>query len=102
MEFRRPHPNQTTISQLSFQEGGGGWACQHALASHANAVLEAVACGEHIHDQATRIVDKMVDHVKAKRLRPGPGRRRARPDGAVSAGRSDVDRPIIVANSAAS
>ncbi|MGI9124675.1 MAG: sensor domain-containing protein [Mycobacterium sp.] len=57
--------NKSVISQLSFQEGAGGWACQHALASESNAVLEAVACGEHVRDQAAQIVEKMLANVKS-------------------------------------
>ena len=55
----------TSISQISFSEGGQGWACQHTLKTFENSVLEAVACGQHVKDQATRIVDKMVEKAKA-------------------------------------
>lgn len=52
------------ISQLSFQEGGGDWACEHALTSYSNSVLEAVACGHDITDQARRIVAAMVEQAR--------------------------------------
>lgn len=54
-----------TLSQKSFQEGGGGWSCQHALTTYANSVFEAVACGQHIDDEASRIVAKMQQQAKA-------------------------------------
>lgn len=57
--------DKTSISQISFSEGGQGWACQHTLKAFENSVLEAVACGQHIKDQATRIVEKMVEKAKA-------------------------------------
>lgn len=56
--------SSTAISQLSFQEGGHGWGCQHSLGFQLNVVVEAVACGDHIQDQATRIVAQMVNNIQ--------------------------------------
>ena len=55
----------TSISQVSFSEGGQGWACQHNLKIFENSVLEAVACGPNIKDQAARVVDKMLEKAKS-------------------------------------
>lgn len=52
-----------TLSQLSTQEGGDGWGCQHTLAAHSNAVFEAVACGQQVDDEAARIVAQMVQRA---------------------------------------
>jgi len=57
---------QNTISQLSFAEGGDGWACQHALTTSSNSVLEAIACGQHIRDEATQIVERMTAKAKTQ------------------------------------
>ena len=56
--------DQNTISQLSTQEGGGGWDCQHTLTTYSNVILEAVACNADIHDEASRIVEQMVGKAK--------------------------------------
>lgn len=56
--------DQNTISQLSTQEGGGGWDCQHTLTAYSNVVLEAVACNADIQDEASRIVEQMVGKAK--------------------------------------
>lgn len=53
------------ISQLSFQEGGEDWACQHALTAYGNSIMEAVACSRNIADQASRIVGTMVEKARA-------------------------------------
>jgi len=57
--------NGDTIAQLSTQEAGGGWACQHVLTAASNAVVEVVACGEHVGDNAERIAAQMI--AKARR-----------------------------------
>ena len=57
---------RNTISQLSFAEGGDGWGCQHALTTSSNSVLEAIACGQRIRDEATQIVEQMAAKAKAK------------------------------------
>jgi serine/threonine kinase PknH len=48
------------IAQLQMQEGTGGWACQHALSTAGNAVIEVVACSDQINNQASQLADKMV------------------------------------------
>jgi hypothetical protein len=57
--------DETSISQVSFSEGGQGWACQHTLKTYSNSVFEAVTCGKPITDEATSIVDKMLEKAKA-------------------------------------
>lgn len=54
-----------SISQISFAEGGHGWSCEHALKAGSNVVLEAVVCGLHVKEQASRVVDAMVEKAKA-------------------------------------
>jgi len=47
------------ITQPNTQEGGNGYACQHALSAVSNLVIDISACGYQISDQATQIADKM-------------------------------------------
>lgn len=54
-----------TVTQLSFEEGGRGAGCQHTLAAYANVVVEAVACGPHITDEASRIVEQMLNRARS-------------------------------------
>ncbi len=58
--------NENTISQLSTQEDGDGWDCQHTLTAHSNLILEAVACARDIQNyEANRIVARMVEKTGA-------------------------------------
>ena len=52
------------IAQSKTYEGGSGWACQHALRTTSNVVVEALACNDHIGDEATRVTDKIVAKVE--------------------------------------
>lgn len=54
-----------TVSQHSFEEGGRGAGCQHTLTAYSNVVLEAVACGPHITDEASRIVEQMLTTARS-------------------------------------
>jgi sugar lactone lactonase YvrE len=47
------------ITLLQTLDDGNGWACQHALNAVGNLVLDVMACGYHISDQARQIADKM-------------------------------------------
>jgi hypothetical protein len=47
------------IEQLATQDSTTPWACQHVLRSVSNVVIEAIACGAEITDQARRIADQM-------------------------------------------
>lgn len=47
------------IAQLSSKEAGKGWSCQHALRAVSNVVLDVVACGYEVVNQAVEITDKM-------------------------------------------
>jgi serine/threonine kinase PknH len=53
----------STIVQMVTQEGANGYACQHALSTVSNVVIEARTCGYHISNQATQIADKMAAKV---------------------------------------
>lgn len=58
--------SDTMISQTSFQEDAGGWACQHALSLVSNVTVEAWACGYRISDEAVQIASAMVDNAAGK------------------------------------
>ena len=47
------------ITQLYTGEGGHGYGCQHVLRAVLNMVLDVIACGGQISDQAGRIAEKM-------------------------------------------
>lgn len=63
--FGEPNRTTDTLSQVSFREGGKGAGCQHTLTVYSNSVLEVVACGPRIKDEAARIVGKMVDNARS-------------------------------------
>ncbi|MBV9319923.1 MAG: sensor domain-containing protein [Mycobacterium sp.] len=45
------------------QEGGPGYACQRGLSAVSNIVIDVKACGDHITDEASRIVNKIAASV---------------------------------------
>ncbi|MCU1385856.1 MAG: pknH, partial [Acidobacteria bacterium] len=45
------------------QEGAKGWACQHAMSAANNVVIDVVACDYKLNDQASQIVDKVVEKI---------------------------------------
>jgi serine/threonine-protein kinase len=47
------------ISQLTSQEGMGGYGCDHALRVVSNAVIETRACSDRITDEAGRMAEAM-------------------------------------------
>lgn len=53
-----------TLSVALLQEGGDGWGCQHTLAAHSTAIIEAVACSNDFTDQAARVVAAIVEKAK--------------------------------------
>lgn len=53
----------TMITQMTSQEGAGGWACQHALSLVSNLTVEVWACGYRITDEAAEIATAMIDNA---------------------------------------
>ncbi|WP_156690310.1 sensor domain-containing protein [Mycobacterium sp. Marseille-P9652] len=52
------------ITQTYSQQGGGpGYSCQRVLQSISTYVIDVKACGDHITDEASRIVDKIVANM---------------------------------------
>jgi PknH-like extracellular domain/Hsp70 protein len=51
------------IAQESAKEAGKGLACQHALSAVSNVVLDVVACGDDVGNQAVDIAEKMAANV---------------------------------------
>ncbi|KKB98049.1 sensor domain-containing protein, partial [Mycobacterium nebraskense] len=51
------------IAVLDTQEGADGWECQRAMSVANNVIVDVNACGYHISDQGTQIVDKIVAKV---------------------------------------
>ncbi len=56
--------SESMITQMTRQEGAGGWACQHALSPVANVTVEAWACGYTVTDEAARIAAAMVQNAR--------------------------------------
>ncbi|OBH86287.1 serine/threonine-protein kinase PknH/PknJ [Mycobacterium scrofulaceum] len=52
------------IAVLDTQEGADGWECQRAISAANNVIVDVNACGYHITDQGTQIVDKIVAKVE--------------------------------------
>ncbi len=44
-------------------QGAGGWTCEHALSTVSNVVLDVVACGPAVGDQASRVAAAMAANV---------------------------------------
>ena len=53
----------TMLTQMTSQEGTGGWACQHALSLVSNLTVEAWACGYRITDEAANIATAMIENA---------------------------------------
>jgi serine/threonine kinase PknH len=51
------------ITQSYTQAGGHGYACQRVLSAVSNIVIDVKACGDHITDEASRIVNKIAAGV---------------------------------------
>jgi serine/threonine kinase PknH len=51
------------IAVLDTQEAADGWECQRAMSASNNVIVDVNACGYHISDQGTQIVDKIVAKV---------------------------------------
>ncbi|OBG63977.1 serine/threonine-protein kinase PknH/PknJ [Mycobacterium sp. E3339] len=51
------------IAVLDTQEGADGWECQRAMGTANNVIVDINACGYHISDQGTQIVDKIVAKI---------------------------------------
>ncbi len=58
--FRDVTQTNTKIVQSRTQDAGDNWACQHALSTVSNLVVEVVACGLQVNDQASQISDEMI------------------------------------------
>jgi hypothetical protein len=50
----------TTITQMTAQEGADGWGCQHAVSIASNLTVEAWACGYTVSDEAETMVAEMI------------------------------------------
>jgi hypothetical protein len=55
--------NGSTIAQLTTEEGGNGWGCQHALANVSNVIIDVDACGTNITNEGSDIAAKMVSNA---------------------------------------
>jgi serine/threonine-protein kinase len=62
--FAQLNGSPPKITMLETQEGADGWACQRALAVSNNVIVDVSACGYHISDQGSQIVDKVVSKVE--------------------------------------
>lgn len=51
------------VTQLTIQEGAGGWGCEHALSAVSNVTVEAWACSYSVTDEAAQIARAMADNA---------------------------------------
>ncbi|WP_374024978.1 serine/threonine-protein kinase PknH/PknJ [Mycobacterium sp. HNNTM2301] len=61
--FSQVQGDPPKLAVLDTQEGADGWECQRAMSAANNVVVDVNACGYHISDQGTQIVDKIVAKV---------------------------------------
>jgi hypothetical protein len=57
--------SDSQITQVVTEKESSGWSCQHTLRSVSNVVIEALACDDHITDEASRLVEKMAAKLPA-------------------------------------
>lgn len=55
--------NGTMMTQTAHEEDGGGWACQHALGSVGNHIVEVAVCSEDPGDQARQIASEIAAKI---------------------------------------
>jgi PknH-like extracellular domain len=55
--------SDTLISQTHVQSDKSGWICQHAMGRVSNMLVEAIACGPGISDQAVTIVRQITQNA---------------------------------------
>lgn len=53
----------TMITQMAYQEGADGWACQHAVSLVSNLTVEVWACGYSITDEGAQIATAMIENA---------------------------------------
>ena len=64
LDVTRDEPDgELQIVQKHTWEGTSGWTCQHALRTVSNAVVEAIACNDHMNDEGIRITDAMAAKI---------------------------------------
>ncbi|OCB31236.1 serine/threonine protein kinase [Mycobacterium malmoense] len=61
--FEQVRGGPPKIAVLDTQEGADGWECQRAMSVANNVIVDVNACGYHIVDQGTQIVDKIAAKV---------------------------------------
>lgn len=61
--FQQLQGGPPKIAVLDTQEGADGWECQRAMGVANNVIVDVNACGYHITDQGTQVVDKIVAKV---------------------------------------
>jgi PknH-like extracellular domain len=59
----QPSSTDSSVSNLDYQEGGGGWSCSHVLAAKANVVADTTACGQQMSDQGVKLANKILAQV---------------------------------------
>ncbi|EFG74883.1 kinase domain protein [Mycobacterium parascrofulaceum ATCC BAA-614] len=64
--FEQVQGGPPKIAVLDTQEGADGWECQRAMSVANNVIVDVNACGYHIVDQGTQIVDKIVAKVNSE------------------------------------
>lgn len=58
-----PVATDTTLTSVSTQVGGGGWACSRALGQKANVIVDVNACQLGATDQGERIMDEILRRI---------------------------------------
>ena len=59
----QPSRTDGSVSNLDYQEDGGGWSCSDTLVAKANVVAETLACGQQMTDQAVKLANKILAQV---------------------------------------
>jgi serine/threonine kinase PknH len=61
--FAQINGSPPKIAVLETQEGADGWECQRAMGVANNVIVDVNACGYHITDQGSQIVDKIIAKI---------------------------------------
>ncbi len=59
----QPTVTESTMTMVSPQKGGGGWACSRALGQRANVVVDVNACQNGATDQGAAIMTKTLERI---------------------------------------
>jgi hypothetical protein len=61
--FAGVQADETTLTMLQTQEGGGGWACERTLRMSSNVVADTMACGVDVSGKSSALAAAMISNI---------------------------------------